>query len=92
MKLYYTRTWEAEISEKDILNECRPYFNINFSSGTREQKNHIIDIITDHIINKYTSYEFSKLPRAFLQPLKAQVKQYLESFSAMVELMKEGEF
>ena len=92
MKLYYTRTWEAEISEKDILNECKPYFNVNFSSGTREQKNHIIDIITDHIINKYTSYEFSKLPRAFLQPLKAQVKQCLESFSAIVELMKEGEY
>lgn len=79
MKLYYTRTWEAEISEKDILNECRPYFNINFSTGTREQKNHIINIITDRIIDKYSSYEFSQLPRAFLKPLKEQVKQYLEA-------------
>lgn len=90
MKLSYTRTWEAEISEKDILNECRPYFIFSFPSFTRGDQIHIIDTITNHIVSKYTSYEFSKLPRAFLQPLKAQVRQYLESFSAMVELMKEG--
>lgn len=91
MKLYYTRTWEAEISEKDILNECKPCFDIRYHSLKRERKNYIIDKITERIINKYTSYEFSKLPRAFLQPLKAQVKQHLESFPVMVALMKEGE-
>lgn len=89
MKLYYTRTWEAEISEKDILNECKPYFDINFPSLFVTKKNYIITIITAHIISKYTSYEFSKLPRAFLQPLKAQVKHYLESFPIMVALMEE---
>ena len=89
MKLYYTRTWEAEISEEDIKNECKPCFRIDFPSFTREQKNRIIDIITNRIINKYTSYDFSRLPNAFLKPLKAQVKQYLESFPAMVALMEE---
>lgn len=89
MKLYYTRTWEAEISDKDILNECRPYFDVEFPSFTRKNKNYIIDIITEHIINKYTSYEFSKLPMAFLQTLKVQVRQYLESFPVMVALMAE---
>lgn len=89
MKLYYTRTWEAEISEKDILNECIPCFNIRFPSLTRKNKNDIINKITERIIDKYTSYEFSKLPMAFLQPLKAQVKQHLESFPVMVALMEE---
>jgi len=92
MKLYYTRTWEAEISEKDILNECRPCFNIRFPSFTRENKNYIIESITKRIVSKYTSYEFSKLPYGFLQPLKAQVRQYLESFPVKVALMKEGEY
>ena len=90
MKLYYTRTWEAEISEKDILNECKPCFDIRFPSLTRKNKNDIINKITERIIDKYTSYEFSKLPMAFLQPLKAQVKQHLESFPVMVALMEEG--
>lgn len=89
MKLYYTRTWEAEISEKDILNECKPCFDIRFPSFTRDNKNYIIDSITKRIINKYTSYEFSKLPMAFLQPLKAQVRQHLETFPIMVALMEE---
>lgn len=89
MKLYYTRTWEAEINEKDILNECKPCFDIKYFSRTRAQKNYIIDIITKRIISKYTSYEFSELPRAFLQPLKAQVKQYLESFLIRIASMKE---
>ena len=92
MKLYYTRTWKAEISEEEIWNECKPYFIFSFSSFTREHKNHIIDAITNHVVSKYTSYEFSKLPKAFLQPLKAQVRQYLESFPVMVALMKEGEY
>lgn len=89
MKLYYTRTWEAEINETDILNECKPYFDIRFSSLTRQNKNDIINKITKRIIDKYTSYEFSELPMAFLKPLKAQVRQHLESFPIMVALMKE---
>lgn len=89
MKLYYTRTWEAEISEKDILNECKPYFNINFPSLFRTKKDYIINIITAHIISKYTSYDYRQLPRAFLKPLKAQVEQHLESFPIMVALMEE---
>lgn len=89
MKLYYTRTWEAEISDKDILNTCKPHFNVEFSSLTRKNKNYIVDKITEQIINKYTSYEFLKLPMAFLQPLKTQVKQHLESFPIMIASMKE---
>ena len=89
MKLYYTRTWEAEINETDVTNECKPYFDIHFPSLTRKQKESRIDIITKHIIDKYTSYEFSELPMAFLKPLKAQVRQHLESFPIMVALMEE---
>lgn len=91
MKLSYTRTWETEISEKDIKNECKPSFNIRFLSLTRKDKNYIIDSITERIINKYTPYEFSKLPMAFLKPLKAQVRQYLEYFPVMIASIMEGE-
>ena len=88
MKLYYTRTWEAEISDKDILNECRPFFDVSFPSLFKTKKDYIINIISARIISKYTSYDYSKLPRAFVQPLKTQIKQYLESFSIMIELIK----
>lgn len=91
MKLYYTKTWEADISEKDIKNECKPYFNINFLSGTRKQKNSIINIITEHILDKYTPYNFSEVPHAFVKPLKAQIQECLESYPIMIALMMEGE-